>query len=1090
MEPENNNYVNLTPFSFKDGPFEQKIVEFERILLHRKNANVTQQYYGPIFQELVETDFTEEQQQKIRFAYEQKELYDDANKVVASRISRRFSFKDMETAQDGDVETIFQQKLDQIKQIATLRRFSHFSEKEYSKVKKELIRVKLTEEQEKKIKKAFKDNTLVVEGAEIIASRTIHHFDPNVEASNKKLEFALFIIQKHNLWDKRIFPKIKKLSQNHEVIVAKYNKQPTLKAHFEEMLKVLGKLHASEDAAAVVESIVVFENKFGGHHDYKNLKWESFYNLLRAKFSVLSSEERGLLLFIYLRNNSQKSNFESIKKYILNNIAVPGSTNLKMIFDDYQLTSLKTNEIQHIAELSAHLVLTSKEEYATLGLFPKDAKDSFLLERFRAYCQNIKMIKDSKFWNLEDLKAFFSDCICYNFYNYPGTEIEPETFRSIVECCFEQLNDQEIEEIKKAPYFLNYVDKDFQLCLTKAKCNKLNVLKNEDEVLKLHEEVKKDLTALVQLYATRYLDIENWMGLFYHIQDLKLDPKLYIPLLEIFRRRRDPNSMSGTVLSIFKKYYWGRKSPQAVSTWKGEKYDTFFNSLQNWAVVNDKWISDNLKESEDNSNAMIKKVKHLLDLLTKLKSEKDITSLSKDEINEYNNTRRHDYIKFIENLREAIKDPEFENAFDRYLTLESWQGSGAMLILKEMCNFRLTGMEGVPFIVNLMTELIPLGFETLAIANTEVGYLAERQLLEYTNPLRISLDLQQEAIAGLPESFKTPYLHLVGQQLKSGIDYNWDPHKNGNLPYAFLELDYVRNVNGNEETKTVTFIRSATPTGPHGINPEFKVALRNNDPSKRFLFISLQSSIDSTESSRIEELMNLRRKGIYILAYPVSGDFYMQEGEFADDALYPSWLHFEQALMDKFIAYKKKGQVTINAPGNYLVPASWLASTKFKEGLKNCMEEVRNKYFPGKQVFTAEERRIFIKYFNIKLNFYLIEFTGATTFGYLCNHSADRTGVSNALMMDQLTTIFQNKEEVIFKVGEKNFTYDDMWRGLVNGVPLVTVKRPMNNRLNELTEALGFIEDHPEVKKRLEGDKKYLNVVSMRYPEFTLKPLK
>lgn len=1021
---------------------------------------------------------------------------------VSSTVSKLepFSFKGMSDAQDK--AQFFENKLDEIRLILVSKKNNKVAVDFYGRFLTELTETDLTEEQENKIYEVFRQYELYAGAVQVLASRTIFRWDPKKDTNNEKLNETLLLIQKFNIWE-RIHPNIKELSPvSYELIVAKYKEiEKILQDHFKETLE---SLESSEINDAFVQKFIKFESNYKENADYKSLDWEAFYNLVRAKFSYLSEKDRSILLAIYINAKNKttlKSQFDIIKIYILRRIAEPLAykhiqndesfdlLNLEVQFKENDLNGLKTDQIQQIAELCAYLDLSPEQEKSTYELLPDKTKDPFLLERFRVYCQNLKNIKKSKIWNLEAFKTFF-DSLCYKLYY---GQIEAETFRLMVQCSHEQLNEKQIEELKKASCFY-YISNDYQCCLIMAKCYQLKHLEKDVKkvfenmgVKKLFENVTNELNNLVKLYTTRYLDIDKWMGVFDYIKSLGLSNDLYIPILEIFRHKREPNSMLGSIVSNGKRYWYGGKSPQVGSTWKGEKYDIFFNTTQNWVKINQEWIQEHNKEVNDNSKDMIKKVQELFQWLEKMEFEKKSSSLSKEDIFQHNQKKRDEYITWMDKLREVLKDPEFIHAFDRYMTLGQKHASGAVLILKEICNFRVTGINAVPFIVNLMKKLIPLGLEELAKTKREVGYMAEFELLKFKKPLQLSLDLQNEAIEGLPEEFKTPYFHLIGKQIQSGMNYNWDPHRDGNLPYMFLSIQYE---NLYAESKEVKFIRIATPTGPNGINPEFKVFLCNEykDNSQVSLFISLQSSTETTEASRIKEFMNQNQKNIFITAFPVTGSYYMQEDQFSEPALYQTFVSFKQSLTEKFIAFKK-GQVEVNQPGNYLLPESWLASSKFKKALEKCMDDVKMIFFPDTEVLNESERRIFIKLFNIRFAFFLISYTSATRFGFLCNHSADRTGVYNALLLKLLTIIFENKDKTAFSEDENAFTFEEMWRALVHGVPLVTVKRAMNHRLDELTEALALLEN-PEVQQRLLKNKEIFKIKEMSYPDFTPQKIK
>lgn len=1139
------HYVSVGPFSYRKGEktFEERMGQLNSILEHKKNNNaiVDAQYYGKVIKKSIKAELTPEQERTVCALFKEKGLVEDGALIITSRTIRQYvpnredaeekldhalsliqkhkiwnrispelknemvvnkylaiDFEEMVALNDPEKlkgwcsfknrETILK-NIEKLEQIIVHRSANKpLPDNYYEDLLEEIIYADLTKDEVELIWNHFNTHQLAKDGYYVCASRKIRLYAPHNHDKKWGLNQALEWIKSEELWG-RVQPKLLTLSPTYHVEIAeKYNDSlKPFKERFEDMLRGLQDWNTQE----AIKALKSFKEKNHKLNEYFTVDWDTVYALIRSKFSILSKEERSELISVYLSSfvGKNRNNFQEILLYILGRLANPHMNthsqgdevydlfDLKGKFAEFKLNELQPVEIQHIAELCAYLVFSEKDEESTCELFPIETyRDAYLLERFKVYCQNIK---DSKVWNLDRFKKFF-DVICYKFYKQ---RMEGKTFFSIVECSYQQLTKEQRKEIKTAGYFKNYVELDYRCCFTMAQCNHLARLKIEDEVQNLFKEIEKNLKFLAEKYATstyttRYLSPEQWTAVFEHIKSLNLPENLYKPILEIFRRRKDPNSWIGAAVSKSKKLLYGVKSSQMAPVWKGEKYDTFINAVLEWIKNNEKFILENNKESRNSTNTMIDKVNKLIDYFKKLDP---LLNDSKEEILKYNETRRDAHVEWKKMLREAINDREFTAAFKNYWT--AGKVSGSMLILKELCEFTFTGINVAPFIVNLMRELIPFGFDELANVNQEVAFLAEKELLQFTDPLEIDFDLQREAIQGLPEKFKTPYFHLIGHQFQSALNADWDPLLKGNLPYPFLSINY-NTLEG--DAKKVTFIRTATPTGPNGINPEFSVFIRNkcNNTEDVSLFISLQSSTDTTESKRIKEQMNHNRTHNFFAAFPVTGDFYMQEGAYENDSRYPVFTEFASDLTKQFIAHVK-GQIEVNKPGNYLLSDSWLLSPDFTRDLQKCITDVKGIFFKHTEALTAAQRRTFIKFFNIRFAFYLISFTGATKFGFFCNHSADRTGVFYALLLKMLTVRFNNKDTVVFGEGKKACTYEQMWRGLVHGAPLVTVKRPMNHRRDELTEALEILED-TKVQKRLASMKDFFGIEEMSYP-FSIK---
>jgi hypothetical protein len=964
---------------------------------------------------------------------------------------------------------VFQEHLEQLKEILGARKTNKISDEDYADAINEIVKAILTKDEELAVRSAFKEVGLLKEGSIVRALRNFYHYNPEVAGANDKLIKTIEFIQKQKIGGS-IYPLIRVLSPNYLGDILDKEKE-LLQKRFGEVLDVLKFLNDFGGAQQVIQSLEGFEKLYEKNPDYKTLDWEVFYKLMMAKFIFLPWDDKKRLVNIY-HHGLEINNFNSIKVgvlyYVCNRDTYHvqiGDQNLGLInlkgwlFERNDLNSLSQDQVEHIARLCAAIRLTAGEEQSTWKMFPQHAQDLFLLERFNQYCQKIHHPQESNGWTLKSLTDFFGT-ICYKFY---WGQIQEKTFFSIVYCCHNQLTKDDLIVIIKAPEFsYSKVELNYQCCYTMAQCSKLKILETENkDTSEQLRRIVDNLGILAEKYATRYLDSDQWLSVLDHIKSLEISKDLYFPILEIFKIRKGPTRFFGSSASGVMQSCYGVKSIRVGSTWKGEKYDLFFNAIQQWIEANGEWIIKNSKDAKDNSKNITRKVTELLSFVKEIKLN--------EEIVQYNQQQQEACITWMTKLRDIINDPEFNSAFNRLVTLGPKHASGTALILKDLSDYRFTKMNGISFIVNLMRKLIPLGLEELAKNSREVSYLAELESLKFKKILDLPFDLQHEAIECLPEEFKTPYFHLIGRQTKN---VNWDPHLYGNLPYPFLSLQY-RNFFGQENN--VKLLRIATPTGPSGINPEFKVFLENkcDDTENRFLFISLES---------IQTLLRHKSKNGFFIDFPVKGSFYMQEDEFANPLLYPTFTSFKEDLIKKFIS-SNKGQVEVNKPGNYLMPSSWLDSGKFKDALETCMDDVKKISFPDTPVLSDSDRRIFIKLFNIRLTFFLISYTNCTVFGFLCNHSADRTGVFNAILLKILTILFENTDETAFGEGEEAFTYDEMGRALVNGVHLATVKRGVNGRCDELTEVLTFLDD-PDVQKRLVANKEIFMIQKMSFPDF------
>lgn len=991
------------------------------------------------------------------------------------------------TLQDLQPEN-FNEKLDQLKNIFACKKQNNVPGVYYGKVLTELVTTDLSDEQEKKIHSLFKKYELTSDGVKVLIQRGIRKYNPKFTGTDEALDYALYLSKRLNFWDTL---QLKELSPTyHEQIAQKYQALPSLKTRFEELISKLSHWNDAEQNKGAIALLKQFRERYQADSEYITLNWDLVYNLVRGKICSLSNEE-GFELLPVLK--LPESNFNNLKinllYYVLDKNHLPITTNgsnkwssfdLEFFFNKFEIDKFRPVEIQHIAQICAAIELTPEEEKLAYKLLPKEGKETFLLERFRQYCR--KLNADSKIWSFDNLKAFF-DLICYKFYY---KEIEGKTFHEFVGCCYEYLKATIRNELYETPNFSS-IQNHYECCFVMAQCKKLKALENNQPQKQL-KKVEKNLKALAEKYVKRSLDHDQWLEIFHYIKPLELPEGLYRPILEIFKVKKEPNTWLGSLASVSKKAWYGVNSTQTASTWKGEKYDLYFNRILEWITVNERWITENLKEEKDNTKDLIKKVENLLQLFKDFKSStKDNSNLSTEEIIKYNSEQSEKYTSCIKTLREVLADSQFQYDFNRYLNHGPEYTSGCALILKELCNFRFTGMDNVPFIVKLMKEMIPLGLERLASTKREVAYLAERELLKYNNCLLLPLELQNDAIEGLPDGFKIPYLSMLGHQIQNKTNYEWDPHKMGNVPYRYMRFEYSNLLNKKSH---VDFIRFATPTNSNGIVPEFEVFLRNSyrDTNRRIVLISLQSTVDSNEATRQSEILKLNGfDNVFVAAFPVTGDFYKQEGVYAEPNLYPLFEGFKSAISEKFIAFNK-GQIEFNKPGNYLIDPSLLNCVKFKKALGKCIDEVKEILFPYTEALDNEQRKLFLQFFNIRLAFFLIAYNEATLFGINCNHSADRAGVYNDGMMEVATILFDNKHEKAFGEGKEACTFQEMQNSMVNGVPLVVAKRAMNHRQDELEDLRELLRD-PEVRQRLRDHKEIFRIEKMAYPDFTIKPI-
>lgn len=928
-----------------------------------------------------------------------------------------FNFEEMKGAPNKD--KVFNRKLNQLQRIFEYRAHNKL-EKCDENILKELIEVELTGPQENKL-------CAIVENPDKIkVFRQIFHYQPQNQGELKEIINNLL---KNDLW-KQVEPKLGALSPNyHKQITDAYlDRIKPLNVRFHEMLEGLKLWNDARGSKKAVEGFQNFKQGYEKDPDYKKLDWELLYKLIREKSCLMSRAEREQLISIYVQASNSETN---LKAGILSQYFESGRTNglnLKKLFETSNFYHLDEMGMNEIAELCSEVELNTNEENGTWDLFSGKSRDQFLLERIKRYCRYIsdKDYKGSKYWNLEALKAFFGS-ICSKLYY---KQIQESTFRDIIACVCNHLSPADRNEMIKAPEFNSCSSKiHYDCCFVMAECKKLEQKETEgNNGAELLKSIKENLKVLMQKHVTSYtlyareITYGQILSVFSYIQALNLSEASYRSILEIFRgAKKDANSIIGMVRSEYDKEDWyGVKTSPATSE-KGEISDPFFNTIQAWVEANRDWIEANSQEDKRCPN-LLNKVKELLKLL------KGVDLLSSTTLLEYNQNLQEASLAFWTAFRNAIQDKMFISGHERLLTLGPKEAGFSVVLLNEIYKMICTSMNVLPFYVKEMKEAIPLCLEELSKSKREIKYMAERELLKFSNPLQLPFEIQNEVIERLNIGNKTPLLNLLES-----------------IPFKYLSLTYL-NADGKENN--VDLFRMPPLVGPHGINPKFFLGNAAYETKNRFLFISLEDN---------PELLKLKSNNVFVANFSVKGDFFHQENEYAT----PSLL---------FVTVKGQLFQQVLKPG--MLPEAWLDDETFKKTLETCMDQIKAILYPNQSSLDPGQRRILIKFFYLRLAFYLISYTNVSNFGFISNGQE----VFNSLMAKLLTTLFDNKD---LSPPDQDFTYGEMERALSCGAKL--------SKPDELSEAFAVL-DLPEVKERLRAQNPFLNQ-KMDYPDFKVRQL-
>lgn len=825
--------------------FENNLKDLQNILNYPHYSGVYVPVNYPVFYQetldvLVNAKLTGDQLKKIYNVFKEHKLYDDKRKIRVLRLFRcldpnqnlhqivmnlhknnmwknlssqlpelfpnhhgeivqayqnsleSFSFEEMKNAQNKD--KVFNRKLNHLQRVFEYRATNKI-EKFDEKITKQLVEVELTGPQEDKL------NALIDDKIKLL--RQIFHYNPQKKGELKKIALNL---QKNGYWES-IEPQLKELSpQYHQQIREAYlDSIKPLNTRFRETLANIGGFKKFKDE---------YENDPG----YRKLDWDDLYKLIKEQSHLWPKATRMQIIDVYVK----AANPEDLKTAILVQYFDSGRKSdlcFKKQFEASRFYYLDENGQKEIAELCSHVGLNQNEEQACWDLFSGKSRDHFLLERFKCYCRYIKD-KDyniSMYWNLEAFKAFFGS-ICYKLYY---NQIQESTFREIIECVSHQLTQEEQKAILSAREFTSCkAVNHYHCCFVMAECKKLKTLEMQgSESSTLLKSIQENLKDLVKKHVTstiiyaREVSYGQILSVFSSIQSLNLSEALYRPILEIFKEAGSPTETDRTD-------WYGVDT--SLNTGKGEIVDFFLHSIQTWFNENKEWLE--MESQEDKrSPGLLKKVKELLKLL-----KGDNPSLT-----------------FWNVFRDALSDKMFLMGYERLLTLGAKEAGISVMILNEMHK----KMNVFPSFVKMMKEVLPLGLLDLAKSKRQISYLAERELLKFSDPLQLPLELQNEAIEGLNEGCKTPLFNLL-----QGI------------PFKYLSATYI-NADGGENNVDLFRMPSLVNMG-------------------RSLLISL----DDTKSNSSHA---------FTANFSTKGAFYHQENEYATPSLH--YVTFKSQTIEQVI---------------------------------------------------------------------------------------------------------------------------------------------------------------------------------------------
>ncbi len=623
---------------------------------------------------------------------------------------------------------------------------------------------------------------------------------------------------------------------------------------------------------------------------------------------------------------------------------------------------------------------------------------------------------------------------------------------------------------------------DFKIDSFYRACKKLKIAAktNVDDTILLFK-VQANLNFLGTYYSSDQLEKSSWDVIYNYCELLPISNEKKKTLLEIFlhHKKLAPASSSylygiQNALLQLPNALWSSltsKVKDGESRWKGDKYLTMLQSIRQWCEDNQAWINDMLNDHHDNTILLKNKVEAILTNVRDMKFPELPINPTQDQRRVYNAELRKMNREHLSSLRIALETEDCQLAFERFSAFGKEETSGCALILMALCQHRFTGINMVPFMLKFMEEMITIGLKQLAEKDTCYLHFLNRNF--FKNPLDIGNEMIHTAIEHVPEEHKTPLVSLLGWKFRN-ITNNWDPQMQGSPNINLLEMYFKIPKKPDQK---VTWLRFSTPTNSNKINPEFKAFILD----KRVLLMSLQSSEDGAEATRTKKLLELNSNQTFITVLPVSNSsLFNQNKENADPSpdvsAFTTKVSFFNSIMEKIFPDQKTTQAQAN---RYLFPKSWVGSNNFKAKVEECLNLTNEVFFNNLQTLTLSQRRAFIKLFDVVLAFMLIKHTKVEYFAFLCNHSADRTGIFVTLMLEMNLIAFSKENSPI--EGQESHTWKQFQEAFIDGVPLIVAKREMNEFHEGLVEALEILKDENVRKKLREQRDKILGVSDFKF---------
>lgn len=259
-----------------------------------------------------------------------------------------------------------------------------------------------------------------------------------------------------------------------------------------------------------------------------------------------------------------------------------------------------------------------------------------------------------------------------------------------------------------------------------------------------------------------------------------------------------------------------------------------------------------------------------------------------------------------------------------------------------------------------------------------------------------------ETIDNAANDFKLPKIETAINRLGGHFNFRFDPHLQGNIPFALGEIEL--------EGKPVRLLRMGTPTiqaDPREsaqINPEFCTYLQSLAfEDKKHLYVSLQNDIpkihgDETGRNAAIKALQTDFPNFRSVVLAQDSHFYKQSDLFENVNL---WSGFKKHFDNQMFGTKNHG---------FYFPDELRNEGTFRNESMALLDQMKDVLFPEKTSLTKEERLDLIELYYAVFVLYLAKKTNVDFVNVSCKDAIDRAGKTNSLIL-KMVMIAQELED-------------------------------------------------------------------------------